>query len=63
MLVLTRRMNESIWIGDDIIVTIVGIKESTGQVRIGISAPKDVRIDREEVRSRILASRREERGR
>jgi len=51
MLILTRKNNESISIGDDIEVTILEIKGNT--VRIGISAPDDVAVHREEVYARI----------
>lgn len=51
MLVLTRRLEETIKIGADITVTILGIKGS--QIRIGIEAPKDVQVHREEVFNRI----------
>lgn len=51
MLILTRRIGERIIIGDDIKVTVLGI--SNGQVRMGIDAPKQLRVDREEVRERI----------
>jgi len=47
MLVLTRRAGETLMIGDDIKLTVVGIK--SGQVRLGIEAPKDVQIQREEL--------------
>lgn len=47
MLVLTRRVGETLMIGDDIKLTVVGIK--SGQVRLGIEAPKDVQIQREEL--------------
>lgn len=47
MLILSRRSGESITIGDDITVTIVGI--SGNQVRLGIAAPRDVRVLREEI--------------
>ena len=50
MLILTRRMGETILIGDDVAVTILGVNGS--QVRIGVKAPKDVAVDREEVRRR-----------
>jgi carbon storage regulator len=50
MLILTRRPDESLHIGDNIVITVLGIKGH--QVRIGITAPKDVVIDREEVRAR-----------
>lgn len=51
MLVLTRRIGESLKIGDDITVTILGVHGN--QVRLGVEAPRHVRVDREEVRARI----------
>jgi carbon storage regulator len=51
MLILTRRIGESIRIGPQIVVTVLGLKGS--QVRIGIGAPKDVEVHREEVFDRI----------
>lgn len=53
MLILTRKVGESIIIGDDITVTILGV--SGKQVRIGIDAPKEVPVHRDEVSKRILA--------
>lgn len=50
MLILTRRPGETIRIGDDIEVTVMGINGS--QVRIGITAPREVIVDREEVSER-----------
>ena len=47
MLILSRRLGESVTIGDDIVVTVVGV--SGNQVRLGISAPKAVRVLREEI--------------
>lgn len=47
MLVLTRRPHQSIHIGDDIVVTVLEVKGD--QIRIGISAPRDVQVHREEV--------------
>lgn len=51
MLILTRRPQESIKIGDDVTVTVLSIKGN--QVRIGIDAPKDVQVHREEIYHRI----------
>jgi carbon storage regulator len=51
VLILTRRVAETLVIGDEITCTVLGIKGN--QVRLGIQAPKDVRVDREEVRERI----------
>ncbi len=47
MLILTRRSGESLHIGDDVIVTVLGVKGN--QVRIGINAPRSVPVDREEI--------------
>lgn len=51
MLILTRREGETIRVGNDISVTVLGIR--SGQVRIGVQAPREVRVDRQEVRARI----------
>jgi len=53
MLILTRRIGETLKIGDNITVTVLDVKGS--QVRVGVVAPKDTRVDREEVRRRIEA--------
>jgi carbon storage regulator len=51
MLILTRRVGESLMIGDEVNVTVLGIKGN--QVRIGVNAPKDVSVHREEIYQRI----------
>ena len=51
MLILTRRAGESLMIGEDVSITVLGVKGN--QVRIGIDAPKDVAVHREEIFDRI----------
>ena len=51
MLVLTRNMNQSIIIGDNIVITVLGVRGN--QVRFGIDAPKEISVHREEIYNRI----------
>lgn len=51
MLILTRRVGETLVVGDEITVTVLGVKGN--QVRLGVNAPKDVSVHREEIYQRI----------
>lgn len=51
MLILTRRVGETLMVGDEVTVTVLGVKGN--QVRIGVNAPRDVSVHREEIYQRI----------
>ena len=55
MLILTRRVGEKLVIGENVTVTVLGVKGA--QVRVGINAPRDVSVNREEIYERILKER------
>jgi carbon storage regulator len=51
MLILTRRVGESVMIGDEVSITVLGVKGN--QVRVGVTAPKEVSVHRQEIYERI----------
>jgi len=55
MLILTRRIGETLMVGDDVAITVLGIKGN--QIRLGVDAPKDVSVHREEIYQRIQRER------
>jgi carbon storage regulator len=60
MLILTRRVGETLMIGDEVTVTVLGVKGN--QVRIGVNAPRDVTVHREEIYERIKAEQAAQQG-
>jgi carbon storage regulator len=60
MLILTRRVGETLMIGDEVTVTVLGVKGN--QVRIGVNAPRDVTVHREEIYDRIKREQQDEHG-
>ena len=60
MLILTRRVGETLMIGDSVTITVLGVKGN--QVRLGVNAPKDVSVHREEIYQRIQREHGDEDG-
>ena len=61
MLILTRRVGETVVIGDDVTVTVLGVKGN--QVRLGVNAPREVAVHREEIFERIKRERADDEAR
>ena len=60
MLILTRRVGETLVVGDEVTVTVLGVKGN--QVRIGVKAPRDVSVHREEIYERIKQEENQKNG-
>ncbi|HSG61674.1 MAG TPA: carbon storage regulator CsrA [Pseudomonadales bacterium] len=60
MLILTRRIGETLMVGDEVTVTVLGVKGN--QVRLGVNAPKDVAVHREEIYQRIQSEKSDDIG-
>ncbi len=60
MLILTRRVGETLMVGDEVTVTVLGVKGN--QVRLGVNAPKHVAVHREEIYNRIQGEEKQEKS-